>query len=45
MQETQKFNKFLEKFKHFMGEDPRERAPREERDIPMDTIDSILKSQ
>ncbi len=45
MQETQKFNKFLEKFKHFMGEDPRERAPREERDIPLDTIDSILKSQ
>ncbi|MGJ8591131.1 MAG: glycosyltransferase family 117 protein [Aquaticitalea sp.] len=46
MQETQKFNKYLEKFSHFMGEDPREtERPREDRDMPIDTIESILKSE
>jgi hypothetical protein len=46
MQETQKFNKYLEKFNHFMGEDPRRKeAPKEERDFPIDTVDSILKLQ
>ncbi len=45
MQETQKFNKYLEKFNHFMSDDPRQEDPREERDFPVDTIDSLLKSE
>ncbi len=43
--ETKKFNDYLKLFSHFMGEEPRKSAPREERDIPMDTVDHILKSQ
>ena len=45
MQETEKFNNYLNLFDHFMGEDPRKQSPRENLDIPLDTIDSILKSQ
>lgn len=45
MQETEKFNNYLNLFDHFMGEDPRKQSPREDLDIPLDTIDSILKSQ
>lgn len=45
IQETKKFNDYLQLFSHFMGEDPRQQAPREERDFPEDTIDSILKSE
>src|SRR5690606_22464651 len=47
MQETQKFNKYLERFSHFMrDEESRQRElPREEIDFPLDTIDSLLKTQ
>ena len=46
MEETQKFNKYLEKFNHFMGADPeRKETLREDRDITKDTIDRILKTQ
>ncbi len=45
MQETEKFNNYLKLFSHFMGADPREKAPRQEQDFPVDTIDSILNSQ
>ena len=43
MEETEKFNNFLQLFKHFMGEEPRREAPREERDFATDTIDSLLQ--
>ncbi|MEO6347241.1 MAG: DUF2723 domain-containing protein [Aquaticitalea sp.] len=45
MQETKKFNDYLKLFSHFMGDDPQKDIPREERDFPEDTIDSILKSE
>ncbi|HLT32499.1 MAG TPA: DUF2723 domain-containing protein, partial [Aquaticitalea sp.] len=47
MQETQKFNKYLERFSHFMrDEEPGQReVPKEEIDFPLDTIDSLLKTQ
>ncbi len=46
LQETEKFNSFLNLFSHFMGEDPRNQAPpREDIDMPIDTIESILNSQ
>ncbi|MEZ4803347.1 MAG: DUF2723 domain-containing protein [Gelidibacter sp.] len=44
--ETEKFNNYLKLFSHFMGEDPeRKEVPREDIDIPLDTMDTILKSQ
>lgn len=42
MEETEKFNNYLQLFKHFMGEEPRQ-APREERDLIKDTIDTLLQ--
>ncbi|MBR9914939.1 MAG: DUF2723 domain-containing protein [Algicola sp.] len=43
MQETEKFNNYLKLFKHFTDEDDAEATPpREERDIPRDTIDTII---
>ncbi|MBJ7882192.1 glycosyltransferase family 117 protein [Gelidibacter salicanalis] len=42
MEETEKFNNYLQLFKHFMGEEPRQ-APREERDLTRDTIDTLLQ--
>ncbi|MEH6537112.1 MAG: DUF2723 domain-containing protein [Psychroserpens sp.] len=46
LQETEKFNNYLKLFKHFIGEDETEAEPqREDRDIPKDTIDSILGIQ
>ena len=48
MQETQTFNKYLERFSHFMqGEEPpqEQQQQREEIDIPLDTIDTIIKSE
>ncbi|WP_299397720.1 DUF2723 domain-containing protein [uncultured Gelidibacter sp.] len=43
MQETEKFNNYLNLFKHFMGEEPQRQAPREERDLTKDTIDTLLQ--
>ncbi|WP_027125665.1 glycosyltransferase family 117 protein [Gelidibacter mesophilus] len=43
MEETEKFNNYLQLFKHFMGDEPRENAPREERDMVTDTVDSLLQ--
>ncbi|MEZ4793449.1 MAG: DUF2723 domain-containing protein, partial [Gelidibacter sp.] len=45
LQETEKFNSYLKLFSHFMGEDPRKAVPKEDRDIPIDSIDSILKPE
>ncbi|WP_460220059.1 glycosyltransferase family 117 protein [Psychroserpens sp. MEBiC05023] len=46
MEETRKFNNFLDDFKHFTDEaDDIEPPTREERDLPKDTIDSILGIQ
>ena len=44
MEETEKFNNFLQLFKHFMGDDPRREAPpRDERDIVKDSIDKLIQ--
>jgi len=43
MKETEKFNNYLKLFSHFMGEEPREDIQQQDRDIPLDTIDSILR--
>ncbi|MCK7589777.1 DUF2723 domain-containing protein [Subsaxibacter sp. CAU 1640] len=43
MKETEKFNNYLKLFSHFMGEEPREDMQQQDRDIPLDTIDSILR--
>lgn len=43
MEETEKFNNYLNLFKHFMGEEPQQQAPREERDLATDTIDTLLQ--
>jgi hypothetical protein len=47
MKETEKFNNYLKRFKHFTNEDEEEAKPpvREERDFPKDTIDKILGIQ
>lgn len=45
MKETQKFNDYLKLFGHFMADEPRKEKSRDERDIPLDTIEQILKSQ
>lgn len=44
-QETKNFNNYLKLFSHFMADQPKGESPRDERDIPMDTIEKILKSQ
>ena len=43
MKETEKFNNYLQLFKHFMGEGPRREAPRDERDIVKDSIDKLIQ--
>lgn len=44
LKETKKFNDYLKLFNHFMSEEDVEAVdPREERDLPTDTIDSLLK--
>ena len=43
MEETEKFNNFLQLFKHFMGDEPRRQAPRDERDIVKDSIDKLIQ--
>lgn len=43
MQETEKFNNYLQLFKHFMGETPREPSHIDERAIPLDSIDSLQR--
>ena len=43
IKETEKFNNFLQLFKHFMGDEPRREVPREERDIIKDSIDELIK--
>ncbi|RXJ52775.1 glycosyltransferase family 117 protein [Gelidibacter gilvus] len=44
LKETEKFNNYLQLFKHFMSDDePRREVPREERDIITDTIDDLIK--
>lgn len=44
LKETEKFNNYLQLFKHFMSSDePRREVPREELDIMKDTIDDLLK--
>ena len=43
MEETEKFNNFLQLFKHFMGDEPRREAPREERDIVKDSIEKLIQ--
>jgi len=44
LKETEKFNNYLQLFKHFMSDDePRREAPREERDIITDTVDDLIK--
>lgn len=43
LKEKEKFNNFLKLFSAFEDEEPEPKNIREERDIPVDTIDSILK--
>jgi len=43
LKETEKFNNYLKLFNAFAGEETEPEKLREERDIPVDTIDSILK--
>lgn len=46
IQETEKFNNYLKLFSHFVGDDDTQPNPqREDRDLPKDTIDSILGIQ
>ncbi|WP_299333711.1 DUF2723 domain-containing protein [uncultured Psychroserpens sp.] len=46
IQETEKFNNYLKLFTHFISdEDTQSKPVREDRDIPKDTIDSILGIQ
>ena len=42
LQETDKFNNYLSLFSHFMEDDMENDLEREERDIPTDTIDTII---
>ncbi|OUR91550.1 hypothetical protein A9Q87_09590 [Flavobacteriales bacterium 34_180_T64] len=43
LEETEKFNNYLKLFSHFSDEEPEQDTIIEDRDIPSDTIDSILK--
>ena len=43
LEETEKFNNFLQLFKHFMGDEPRRAAPRDERDLVKDSIDKLIQ--
>lgn len=44
LQETEKFNNYLQLLKHFMqGDEPRREPQREERDIITDTVDDLIK--
>lgn len=42
LKETEKFNNYLQLFSHFMEEERGDDPEREERDIPKDTIDTII---
>ena len=45
-EETKKFNDYLKLFSHFTGEDePEETYPLDDKDIPKDSIDSIIKAE
>ncbi len=43
MEETEKFNNFLQLFKHFMGDEPKREAPRDEREMVKDSIDKLIQ--
>ena len=43
LEETEKFNNYLKLFSYFSDEEPEQDTIIEDRDIPSDTIDSILK--
>jgi len=45
-EETKKFNDYLKLFSHFTGEDEAEETyPLDDKDIPIDSIDSIIKAE
>ena len=45
-EETKKFNDYLKLFSHFTGdEEPEETYPLDDKDIPIDSIDSIIKAE
>jgi hypothetical protein len=45
-EETKKFNDYLKLFSHFTGDDePEETYPLDDKDIPIDSIDSIIKAE